>query len=96
MMDDMPVVRFCDYLTQHSYGDVAALDGGATVARSKANLDALASAHEMQVQSFWGYSAGAIKKMGYSPYAFVQMAIQLATYRLWGVQGGTYEATQGK
>lgn len=32
--------------------------------------------------------------MGYSPDAYVQIAMQLATYRLWGEQGGTYEATQ--
>ena len=32
--------------------------------------------------------------MGYSPDAYVQMAMQLATYRLWGEIGGTYEATQ--
>ena len=128
MMDGMPVVRYCDYITKHSYGDVAAQadgvdDGGrasaeesvtdifagcaaalaapgsdvaARVARSKANFEALVGAHEMRVQSFQGYGAGAIKKMKYSPDAFVQMAIQLATYRLWGKQGGTYEATQGE
>lgn len=35
-----------------------------------------------------------MKKAGFSPDAFVQVAMQLATYRLWGEQGGTYEATQ--
>jgi carnitine O-acetyltransferase len=33
--------------------------------------------------------------MGYSPDAFAQMAMQLATYRLWGGElGATYEASQ--
>ena len=35
-----------------------------------------------------------MKHAGYSPDAYVQVAIQLATYRLWGEQVGTYEATQ--
>lgn len=35
-----------------------------------------------------------MKKAGYSPDAYVQLAMQLATYRLWGEQAGTYEATQ--
>lgn len=125
MMDGMPVVGYCDYITKKSYGEVAALSGDSTggyesadtnvvdifgdcvadmtspssnvtshVAETKANFDNLISAHEMKVQSFQGYGSGAIKKMGYSPDAFVQMAMQLATYRLWGEQGGTYEATQ--
>lgn len=50
--------------------------------------------HELHVQSFQGYGSSFIKKAGFSPDAFVQMAMQLATYRLWGEQGGTYEATQ--
>jgi carnitine O-acetyltransferase len=45
-------------------------------------------------QSFQGYGSTFIKQAGYSPDAFVQMAIQLATYRLFGEQVGTYEATQ--
>ena len=48
----------------------------------------------MQVQSFQGYGSTFIKKAGYSPDAYVQMAMQLATYRLFGEQAGTYEATQ--
>lgn len=54
----------------------------------------LVTAHDIQVQSFQGYGSNFIKKAGYSPDAFVQMAIQLATYRLFGEQAGTYEATQ--
>lgn len=50
--------------------------------------------HELFVQCFQGYGTNFIKKAGFSPDAYVQMAMQLATYRLWGEQGGTYEATQ--
>lgn len=35
-----------------------------------------------------------MKKAGLSPDAYAQVAMQLATYRLWGEQAGTYEATQ--
>jgi len=125
MMDGMPVVGYCDYITKKSYRDVASHSSNNTggyesadenvkdifgdcvgdmmspgsnvtsyVAETKSNFDKLISNHEMQVQSFQGYGSGAIKKMGYSPDAYVQMAMQLATYRLWGEQGGTYEATQ--
>lgn len=55
----------------------------------------LIESHDLQVCHYTGYGANEIKKMGYSPDAFVQMAMQLATYRLWdGHQAGTYEATQ--
>lgn len=50
--------------------------------------------HDLQVQSFHGYGSNFIKKSGFSPDAYVQMAIQIATYRLFGEQAGTYEATQ--
>ena len=125
MMDGMPVVRYCDFITKKPYGQVAAESkndseryespelnvkdifgdcGDAltstgskvidNVEKSKANFEKLISSHELQIQSFQGYGSSEIKKMGYSPDAFVQMACQLATYRLWGEQGGTYEATQ--
>ena len=48
----------------------------------------------LDVQSFQGYGSNYIKKAGFSPDAFVQMAIQLAIYRLWGKPSATYEATQ--
>jgi len=124
MMDGMPVVGFCDFITKKSYAEVSAesaerfssttayesadenvkdifarcasdLAGVSShVSGCKAKFDELVSSHEMDVQSFQGYGSSSIKKMGYSPDAYVQMAMQLATYRLWGEQGGTYEATQ--
>mmetsp|Transcript_39685 Transcript_39685/g.119244 ORF Transcript_39685/g.119244 Transcript_39685/m.119244 type:complete len:785 (-) Transcript_39685:371-2725(-) len=64
------------------------------VEKAKSDFADLISAHELEVQSFRGYGSTYIKSIGYSPDAYVQMAIQLATYRLWGKQAGTYEATQ--
>jgi carnitine O-acetyltransferase len=51
-------------------------------------------AQSNRAQSFQGYGSDFIKRAGHSPDAFVQMAMQLATYRLFGEQVGTYEATQ--
>ena len=50
--------------------------------------------HDLEVQSFWGYGSDHIKKSGFSPDAYVQMAMQVATARLFGKQVGTYEASQ--
>eukprot|EP00980_Cylindrotheca_fusiformis_P026451 scaffold16189_cov125-Cylindrotheca_fusiformis.AAC.7 len=44
--------------------------------------------------SFHGYGSEFMKASGHSPDAFVQAVIQLATFRLFGEQVGTYEATQ--
>lgn len=58
-------------------------------------LQSFTGKHEINVQSFHGYGSTFIKKeAGMSPDAYVQMGMQLATYRLWGHQAGTYEATQ--
>jgi carnitine O-acetyltransferase len=54
----------------------------------------LVSDHELDVQSFQAYGSNFIKQAGFSPDAYVQMAMQVATYRLFGEQVGTYEATQ--
>jgi carnitine O-acetyltransferase len=48
----------------------------------------------MRVESFQGYGSTWIKSAVFSPDAYVQMAIQLASYRLFGKQVGTYESTQ--
>ena len=54
----------------------------------------LINEHTLHAQSFQGYGSYFIKKSGFPPDAFVQTAMQLATYRLFGEQVGTYEATQ--
>lgn len=48
----------------------------------------------LRIEPFHGYGKSLLKKHGYSPDAYVQMAIQLATYRLWGEQAGTYAPAQ--
>lgn len=53
---------------------------------AKHNYTKLVTDHDIQVQSFQGYGSNFIKKSGFSPDAYVQMAMQLATYRLWGEQ----------
>ena len=44
--------------------------------------------------TFHGYGSNYIKKSSHSPDAFVQLAMQLATFRLFKRQAGTYEASQ--
>ncbi len=61
---------------------------------AKDDFTTLINDHELSVQSFQGYGSNTIKKFGYSPDAYAQMAIQLAVYRLLGKSVGTYEATQ--
>ena len=66
----------------------------ALIAEAKEHFLKLTGDHELHVQSFQGYGSNFMKKAGFSPDAYVQQAMQLATYRLWGEQAGTYEATQ--
>ena len=55
----------------------------------------LINKNELDMQSFYGYGSDIIKKrFKFSPDAFVQMALQLATYRLFGKQVATYESSQ--
>lgn len=61
---------------------------------AKDDFNQLANDHELQIESFRGYGGDFIKKAGFSPDAYVQMAIQLATYRLFKKQVATYESTQ--
>lgn len=65
-----------------------------TVLRAAHAFSEMITSNELSVRSFQDYGSDLMKKMGYSPDAFVQMAIQLATYRLFGRQCATYESTQ--
>ena len=61
---------------------------------AKSHFYTLTNAHALQTKVFHGYGSNYIKSAKFSPDAFVQMAIQLATYRLFKEQAATYEATQ--
>ena len=50
--------------------------------------------HSNVVNTFDVYGGDFIKTSGHSPDAFVQMAMHLATFRLFGEQAATYEASQ--
>jgi len=62
--------------------------------KAKHEYDVLIDNQQLSFQSFQGYGSDYIKKAGYSPDGFVQMALQLASYRLFKKQVGTYEASQ--
>ena len=57
-------------------------------------LSNLVNKYQLKSESFQAFGSNFIKKAGISPDAFIQMAIQLASYRLFGQQVGTYEASQ--
>ncbi|KAL2887138.1 carnitine O-acetyltransferase-like protein [Ceratocystis lukuohia] len=48
--------------------------------------------HELAVQAYQGYGKGLIKKFKCSPDAYVQMIIQLAYFKMYGVNRPTYES----
>lgn len=52
----------------------------------------LASAYDCQVLEFTGYGKKFIKRHGFICHDLVQQALQLASYRWFGKQVGTYEA----
>ena len=54
----------------------------------------LVQRYDVNIVSYTRYGSSEIKTTGCSPDAFVQIAMQLAGYRLFGEQVGMYEATQ--
>lgn len=52
----------------------------------------LIAAHELRIQAFQAYGKGLIKKFKCSPDAYVQMLIQLAYYKMYGINRPTYES----
>lgn len=60
--------------------------------RAIINHRSLIGQHELKVQAFQGYGKGLIKKFKCSPDAYVQMIIQLAYHKMYGVNRPTYES----
>jgi carnitine O-acetyltransferase len=54
----------------------------------------LTNAFELDVQNYQTYGSNMMKKAGCSPDAYIQMAMQLASYRMFGEPLATYESTQ--
>lgn len=62
------------------------------IARAVINHRSIIGQHELKVQAFQGYGKGLIKKFKCSPDAYVQMIIQLAYHKMYGVNRPTYES----
>lgn len=60
--------------------------------RAVINHRSIIGRHELKVQAFQGYGKGLIKKFKCSPDAYVQMIIQLAYHKMYGVNRPTYES----
>lgn len=60
--------------------------------RAFINHRSIIGQHELKVQAFQGYGKGLIKKFKCSPDAYVQMIIQLAYHKMYGVNRPTYES----
>lgn len=60
--------------------------------RAIINHRSIIGQHELKVQAFQGYGKGLIKRFKCSPDAYVQMIIQLAYHKMYGVNRPTYES----
>lgn len=66
----------------------------ACLTKAKADLTSLTDDYEMDVQHYQEYGSSVMKKAGFSPDAYTQQAMQLASYRMFGESLATYESTQ--
>ncbi|OLL23497.1 Carnitine O-acetyltransferase, mitochondrial [Neolecta irregularis DAH-3] len=64
----------------------------ASIDQAKQNFKTLISEQDLRVQQYQGYGKAFIKKAKCSPDAYVQMIIQLAYYKMYGVSRPTYES----
>lgn len=64
----------------------------AEIDRAVKDFNEVIGQHELRVQSYQGYGKGLIKKFKCSPDAYVQMIIQLAYYKMYGINRPTYES----
>lgn len=60
--------------------------------RAVTDFRSLIGQHELKVQAFQGYGKSLIKKFKCSPDAYVQMIIQLAYHKMYGINRPTYES----
>ena len=60
--------------------------------RAISDFDALMSQHDLRVQAYQAYGKGLIKQFKCSPDAYVQMIIQLAYHKMYGMNRPTYES----
>ena len=62
------------------------------IQRAVTDFKNLIGQHELRVQAYQGYGKGLIKKFKCSPDAYVQMIIQLAYHKMYGINRPTYES----
>ncbi|KAK6346828.1 Carnitine O-acetyltransferase mitochondrial [Orbilia brochopaga] len=62
------------------------------IADAESHFSSVIGLHELRVQQYQGYGKGLIKKFKCSPDAYVQMIIQLAYKKMYGVNRPTYES----
>ncbi|RPA74455.1 acyltransferase ChoActase/COT/CPT [Ascobolus immersus RN42] len=62
------------------------------ISQAKTDFADVIGKHELAVLQYPGYGKGLIKKFRSSPDAYVQMLIQLAYYKMYGVSRPTYES----
>ena len=67
-------------------------DVKADIQRATRDFEDLIGQHELKVQAYQGYGKGLIKKFRCSPDAYVQMVIQLAYHKMYGMNRPTYES----
>ena len=60
--------------------------------RAATDFDLVIGQHDLRVQAYQGYGKGLIKKFKCSPDAYVQMIIQLAYHKMYGISRPTYES----
>ena len=62
------------------------------IQRATTDFDAVIGQHDLRVQAYQGYGKGLIKRFKTSPDAYVQMVIQLAYHKMFGLNRPTYES----
>ena len=64
----------------------------ADIQRACTDFENIIGQHELRVQAYQGYGKGLIKRFKCSPDAYVQMTIQLAYHKMYGINRPTYES----